>query len=304
MKPGRNKVTFTSDGEKVSALLYLPNDYENGRSYPGVVVTPPATGVKEQTAGIYAQEMANRGFAAIAFDPRGWGESEGTAFNLNPEWQVRDVRNAVNYLLSLDMVDKNNVFNLGICMGSGWAAYETAFDSRINALAMCSPYLTDVNEVVDYMGVEQFRNVMVAGISEPASTYFETGNDTVVKVVPENEEEMKTADPISVGMRDYYLPGMPGEVPTWQNKRAMNGDYSLFGFSIFNFTKLFEPIPTYLVYGEEAVSKNGAIRFVEQAKPEKVTVIAGAGHFDLYWKPEHVSKIADEVASHFKQYMK
>ena len=100
-------------------------------------------------------------------------------------------------------------------------------------------------------------------------------------------------------MRDYYLPGKPGDVPTWKNQVAANSQYSLYGFSIFNYTKLFDPIPIYLAYGDEAVSKPGPIRFAEEVKPEKVTVIKGADHFDLYWRPEHVEKIADEVAAFF-----
>jgi cephalosporin-C deacetylase-like acetyl esterase len=56
-------------------------------------------------------------------------------FVLNPDWQVRDSRNAVNYIMTLDATDQDNVFNLGICMGAGWAAFETAFDTRIKALS-------------------------------------------------------------------------------------------------------------------------------------------------------------------------
>jgi fermentation-respiration switch protein FrsA (DUF1100 family) len=304
-KAGKNMVSFTSDGEKIAAHLFLPNDYEKGKKYPAVIVTPPATGVKEQTAGIYAEALSKRGFMTITFDPKGWGESEGMPFVLNPDWQVRDSRNAVNYLMTLDATDKDNVFNLGICMGAGWAAFETAFDTRIKALSMISPYLINLNEMIDLMGGSaNFRATLVTPITQAGQSQFESGNDFYMKPVPETEEEIKMADPIAIGMRDYYLPGKPGDVPNWKNKVSLIGTYTLYGFSIFNYTKLLESTPIYVAYGDQAVSKGGAIRFVNETNPEKVTVIEGQGHFDLYWKPEHVKKISDEILAFYKEYMK
>ena len=150
--PGKNSVQFESEGQKVAAHLFLPDDYDAGKKYPAVVVTPPVTGVKEQTGGIYANALSKRGFAALVFDPRGWGESEGKPGYLIPEWQLRDVRSAVNYVRTLEFTDTNNLFNAGVCMGSGWAMYETAFDTRINAVAMISPYLAELDTALSVLG--------------------------------------------------------------------------------------------------------------------------------------------------------
>ena len=303
-KPGKNIVQFESEGQKVAAHLFLPDDYEAGKQYPATTVTPPVTGVKEQTGGDYAKAFAKRGFAALVFDPRGWGESEGASGYLIPEWFVRDVRNAVDFLRTLDVTDTNNVFNAGICMGSGWAMYETAFDTRINAVAMISPYLIELDTPISILGADGYRNMVVKGLTEAAQARFDSGEEVYIKPVPETEEEIAAApEPIYVGMRDYYLAGKPGDVPTWKNQVAANSQYSLYGFSIFNYTKLFGPIPIYLAYGDVAVSNPGAKRFAEEVKPEKVTVIEGAGHFDLYWRPEHVEKISDEVADFFQAHM-
>ncbi|WP_421921141.1 alpha/beta hydrolase [Marinifilum sp.] len=304
-KAGKNMVSFTSDGEKIAAHLFLPADYEVGKNYPAVIVTPPATGVKEQTAGIYAEALSKKGFLTLTFDPRGWGESGGRPFVVHPDYQVRDCRNAVNYVMTLDATNKDNVFNLGICMGTGWAAYETAFDTRIKGLAMISPYLLDLNELVDLMGgSDKFRATLIAPTLPAAQSQFESGEDFYIKPVPETEEEIKMADPISIGMRDYYLPGKPGDVPNWKNKGCLNESYTLYGFSIFNYTKLLESTPKYVAYGDQAVSKGGAIKFVNATNPEKVTVIEGEGHFDLYWKPEHVARISDEISDFFKEQIK
>ena len=302
--PGKNAVQFESEGQKVAALLFLPDDYAAGKKYPATVITPPVTGVKEQTGSDYASALAKRGFAALVFDPRGWGESEGTPGYLIPEWFVRDARHAVDFVRTLDMIDTDNVFNAGICMGSGWAMYETAFDTRINAVAMISPYLIELDTPLSVLGAEGYRNLVVKGLTDAAQASVDSGQEVYIKPVPETEEEIAAApEPIYVGMRDYYLAGKPGDVPTWKNQVAANSQYSLYGFSIFNYTKLFDPIPIYLAYGAEAVSNPGAKRFAEEVQPEKVTEIPGAGHFDLYWRPEHVEKISDEVATFFQAHM-
>ena len=303
-QPGKNEINFMSEGQKVAAHLFLPTDYEAGKKYSTVVVTPPVTGVKEQTGGVYAEALSKRGFAALVFDPRGWGESEGTPGYCIPEWYLRDARNAVSFVRTLETTDTNNVFNAGICMGAGWTVYEAAFDTRINAVAMISPYLSELDTPLSMLGgAEGFRNVVVKGLSDVAQTTFETGERIYIKPVPETEEEIQAADPISVGMRDYYLPGKPGDVPNWKNRAAPESNYTLMGFSVFNYTQLFDPIPIYLAYGDEAVSKPGAVRFAEEVKPKKVTIIEGAGHFDIYWRPEHVEKIADEVSEFFHGHM-
>mgnify|MGYP002064458387 CR=1 FL=1 len=77
MKPGENKVSFISEGQKLAGLLYLPEDYQKGEKRPAIVFIRPGTGVKEQTAGLYAKLLSEKGFVTLAFDPRGFGESEG-----------------------------------------------------------------------------------------------------------------------------------------------------------------------------------------------------------------------------------
>src|SRR5688500_11670962 len=71
------QVTFQNEGSTLVGTLYLPADHQPGQRLPGVVVTGAWTSIKEQMSGLYAREMAERGFAALAFDFRGWGQSGG-----------------------------------------------------------------------------------------------------------------------------------------------------------------------------------------------------------------------------------
>ena len=116
-KVNHKKVTFTNHfGITLVADLYEPKEYEG--KLPALAVSGPYGAVKEQSSGLYAQEMAERGFLTIAFDPSFTGESGGnprymTSYDIN----VEDFQSAVDYLISLDNVDSEKIGIIGIC---GW----------------------------------------------------------------------------------------------------------------------------------------------------------------------------------------
>jgi len=91
LKPGKNVVEYLSKGSKISALLYLPDSMQTGQKYPAVVLTPPNTGVKEQTASLYAEKLSEKGFITMAFDPRGFGESGSHPVLFDLGRQIEDV---------------------------------------------------------------------------------------------------------------------------------------------------------------------------------------------------------------------
>ncbi len=304
-KIGKNSISFDSYGDKVKADLYLPENSASGEKRPVVIVTPPATGVKEQTAGLYAHKLSEKGFVAIAFDPRGWGESEGRKSYLSPYRIAEDLRNAINYATTLDEVDDNHIFNLGICMGAAIAGMETAFDSRVKALATISPYLVEPDTFIKaYGSAENIRSMMLPGISMSSQSFFTTGQDVFTKPVPETEEEIKKASPIAVGMRDYYFPGQPGSAPNWRNEQSVTSTIDLLNFSVFHYIPSLEPVSLYTIYGGKAVSAGGAINFYEQylGKKERL-VFDEAGHFDLYWKDEYVTPAVEAIDKFFNEYI-
>lgn len=111
----KSKVSFLSHGIKIAGIMYIPDDYY-GRMLTGIVVCHPAGGVKEQTAGRYAEELSKRGFAALTFDAARQGESEGEPRGLEDPFQrAEDIRSAVSYLSSVCYVDENNIGILGVC---------------------------------------------------------------------------------------------------------------------------------------------------------------------------------------------
>ena len=141
MKSG-DRVSFDSGGSRLAAHLFLPDSFDPEKSYPAVVVVRPATGVKEQTAGLYAARLATHGFVTLAFDPRGFGGSDGRPLLEDPRRIIEDTRSGVTFVEGLGFVNPRHLFLAGVCMGGAYAPSAASEDDRIRAVASITPYLT------------------------------------------------------------------------------------------------------------------------------------------------------------------
>ena len=136
----REKIRFHNRyGIELCGDLYLPRDAVGTRA--AVAVAGPFGAVKEQCAGLYAEELAFRGFAALAFDPSFIGESGGGARNVaSPDINTEDFCAAVDFLSTRDFVDPEKVGILGICGWGGMALNAAAMDTRIKATVTSTMY--------------------------------------------------------------------------------------------------------------------------------------------------------------------
>ena len=142
----REKVRFHNRyGIELCGDLYLPK--ESDGKLAAVAVSGPFGAVKEQCSGLYAEELASRGFAALAFDPSFIGESGGEARNVaSPDINTEDFSAAVDFLSTRDFVDPEKVGILGICGFGGMALNAAAMDTRIKATVASTMYdMTRVN---------------------------------------------------------------------------------------------------------------------------------------------------------------
>src|ERR1700719_2701456 len=112
----REDVTFTSNGNQIVGRLTLPDNAQSDASFPGVVVVGPASSVKGQVPTIYAERLAELGYAALAFDHSTYGESEGWPRPAeDPFAKIEDVKNAVTFLAGHDRVDPGRLAAVGVC---------------------------------------------------------------------------------------------------------------------------------------------------------------------------------------------
>ena len=128
-------------GITVSADMYLSKDIDKSKQYPALVIGTPYGGVKEQGAGIYAQNMAERGFVAIAFDESYNGESSGEPRHISsPDLFVEDFSAGVDFLGTRPFVDRNRIGAIGICGSGAFSVTAAQVDPRIKAIATASMY--------------------------------------------------------------------------------------------------------------------------------------------------------------------
>lgn len=145
-KVNHKKVTFHNRyGITLVADMYIPKD-ANGK-LPAIAVSGPFGAVKEQSSGLYAQTMAERGFLTIAFDPSYTGESSGTPrYMASPDINTEDFQAAVDFLSVQENVDSEKIGIIGICGWGGMALNVAALDTRIKATVTSTMYdMTRVN---------------------------------------------------------------------------------------------------------------------------------------------------------------
>ena len=139
-KVDHSKVTFVNHfGITLAADMYVPKGVEG--KLPAIAVSGPFGACKEQSSGLYAQEMAERGFLTIAFDPSFTGESGGFPRAMHsPDIDVEDFQAAVDFLACNDLVDPERIGIIGICGWGGMALQTACIDTRIKATVTSTMY--------------------------------------------------------------------------------------------------------------------------------------------------------------------
>jgi len=169
-------------GITVVADMYLSKDIDKSKKYPAIVIGTPYGGVKEQGAGIYAQNMAERGFVAIAFDESFNGESSGEPRHVSsPDIFVEDFSAGVDFLGTRPFVDRNRIGAIGICGSGGFAVTAAQVDHRIKAVATASMY--DISSMIrDGFGktmTDEQRAQTLVQLGEQRWKDFENGTPEV-----------------------------------------------------------------------------------------------------------------------------
>ena len=148
------KVTFHNRyGIELAADMYVPKDAAG--KLPAIAVSGPFGAVKEQSSGLYAQHMAERGFVTVAFDPSYTGESGGEPRRMaSPDINTEDFLAAVDFLANCDLVDPERIGIIGICGFGGMAVNAAALDPRIKATVASTMYDMSKVNVEGYFASE------------------------------------------------------------------------------------------------------------------------------------------------------
>ncbi len=288
-------VTFESAGQTLAGDLYLPDTYQEGDRLPGVVVTGAWMTVKEQMAGTYAAELADRGYAALAFDFRGWGQSPGgVPFLEDPARKTEDIIAAVDFLATRPEVDTNRIAGLGVCASAGYMSDAALRNANIRSVALVAPWLHDA-EIVDavYGGAEG-----VSGLIEIGQSASQADEPVILEAASlTNENAVMYQAP-------YYTETDRGLIPEFDNQfNAASWEGWLTYDGIQTADRLEKP--TLLVHSEAAAIPQGAHEYASRMGENATEIwLSDITQFDFYDHPETVETSADAVAEHFTQTLK
>ncbi|MEO1447677.1 MAG: alpha/beta hydrolase, partial [Cyanobacteria bacterium J06635_11] len=169
------EVTFESHGQTLVGNLYLPDDYTAGQELPGVVVTGSWTSVKEQMSGLYAEELANQGFAALAFDFRNFGESEGDIRGFeNPTLKIEDIQAAAEFLPTLAEIADDQIGGVAVCASAGYMAHAIAQfpNTSFNSFVTIAAWFHDIETARAIYTPERYNRLITA--SQQAANQYAT----------------------------------------------------------------------------------------------------------------------------------
>ncbi|MBR0532527.1 MAG: alpha/beta hydrolase [Bacteroidales bacterium] len=302
-----SKVTFHNHyGITLVADMYVPKGAEG--KLPAIAVSGPFGAVKEQTSGIYAQHMAERGFLAVAFDPSFTGESGGEPRRTaSPDINTEDFLAAVDFLSNLENVDPERIGIIGICGFGGMAINAAALDPRIKATVTSTMY--DMSRVAreGYFGSadsEEARDAQRQAWAAQRTEEYRTGDykraGGVVDPLPDD------APWFVKDYHDYY------KTPRGYHPRSGNSTdgWNITGTMSFLNQPLLDmageiKTPVLLIHGEKAHSRyfsEGAFAKLKGDNKE-LMIIPGATHVDLYDDVKGVIPY-DKMESFFKENLK
>jgi len=134
-------VTYKLHGLDIAANVYTPANYDPQKKYPAIVVAHPNGGVKEQTAGLYAQRLAEQGFITIAMDASYQGASSGEPRSVDkPQFRIEDIHGAADFITQYPGVDTARLGLFGICGGGGYSLAAAKSDKRFKSVATLSMF--------------------------------------------------------------------------------------------------------------------------------------------------------------------
>ncbi len=294
-------------GISIAAHMYLPKSFDKSKTYPAIIVGTPYGGVKEQGAGIYAQNLAERGFVAISFDESFNGESSGEPRRVSsPDIFVEDFSAGVDFLGTRPFVDRNKIGVIGICGSGGFSITAAQVDHRIKAVATASMY--DMSRVKrngweDKMSEEQ-RNQHLAQLGEQRWRDYENGSPNLTPQFPsEPQEEIPSGlDPITSEFFEYYAMKR-GFHPNSVGAFTITSDMSFMNFPLMNYINTISPRPILFIIGENAHSRYfSEDAFKMAAEPKELYIVSGARHIDLYDRVDMIP--FDKLESFFRNNLK
>lgn len=292
------KVWFPAGDSYAVGNLYYPGTYRRQHRHPAVVIAGSLTSVKEQMAGIYATELAARGYLALAIDYRNYGESGGAIRQYeDPDSKTLDLLAALDWLATRRDVAEDRLLALGICTSGGTVLYAAARSPRIRALACVASHLAEPAVTPNLYGGDEGVAERRAAGRRAEARYRSTGENSLIFAYSNVDQSASHPGP-----NEYYMdPERGGGVAAWRNE---------FAEMSWNPWLDFDPVseaakvtaPTLIVHSDDCALPDQARKVHDLLAGPKALHWTTGYHFDFYDERVKVSESVAAVAAHFEQH--
>ena len=304
------KVVFRNQYQmQVAGNLYLPKGATPGERHAAIIVGHPMGAVKEQSANLYAQKLAEQGFVTLSLDLSFWGESEGQPRNaVSPDIYAEDFSAAVDFLGTQAPVDRQRIGVLGICGSGSFVISAAKIDPRMKAIATVSMYdMGSANRnALNHSQTLAQRKQIIAAAAARRDVEFAGGavaytGGTVHALNADSHPIEREFYDFYRTPRGEYTP--KGATTLTTTRPTLTSNVKFMNFYPFNDIETISPRPMLFITGDQAHSREFSQEAYRLAgQPKELVMIAGAGHVDLYDRVELIP--FDKLASFFRTNLK
>ena len=307
--PGKvniHPVTYKLNGIEIAANVYTPVNYDPTKKYPAIVVAHPNGGIKEQTAGLYAQRLAESGYITITADAAYQGASSGEPRHTDkPANRVEDIHGMADFITKYSGVDANRLGVLGICGGGGYTLKAVQSDKRFKAVATLSMF--NSGEVRR----NGFQNSQLGTIQErlkkasDARAQEAAGGTIIYAGVASITDEEIAKMPSDLYREGYIYYYRTHAHPNSTFLYTMSSMLDLMTWDAATNMDLINQ-PLLMMAGSKADTyymTESAFKLATGTKDKELFLIPGATHIKTYYVPEYVTKAINKLNEFFDKYL-
>ena len=287
------RIEFDSEGTKVVGELYEPT---GGGRFGAAVLLGPLTSVKEQATAGYARALSRRGWAALAFDPRYFGESGGEPRQYeNPPAKIADVQSAARFLSRHDRVDPTRLVAVGVCAGAGYMAGAVAREPLFKAFGAVAGFYHDSAQQQAWMGGTVAYRAALAKAVEARRAWEASGE---AQYIPAVGKEGEVAMPLAEAF-EYYGTDRGGHLGHYVNSFATMSREMTLPYDAQSSAPSIR-VPSVLVHSEKALAPALARAFYDRLEvPKQMFWLESKGQIDFYDDPALIEAATERLVALF-----
>jgi pimeloyl-ACP methyl ester carboxylesterase len=284
-------INFFSEGSRIAAHLYLPASIST--PIPAIILCHGFAGVKELLLPAFASYFSGQGYAALCFDYRGFGESEGDRGRLVPEYQIRDIQNAITYLQSREDIDIDRIALWGSSFGGANAIVTAARDTRVKCLCVQLTFGDGERVITGGMSKEE-KTKFIDSIRKMQQKKVTTNKELMVPIHKVLTDEQSKA---FYNEKVTAFPALEVKIPFLTVAETMRHKPALFLDDLY--------IPIHIVSaGNDSVNppQESQILYEKAHEPKVHLIIEGASHYEVY-EGEYFELAANAQIEWFRKYL-